>query len=726
MGNYVVGMAAGDALDQLEWTAKLGAGKLGGTPRLAADDALALLAEIAYARIVRQDGRTVLDLATGSRRFAGTERAEVVRLLGGCGVFTSENGGFAFADDALAHFLAATHVARRHPRGPKWWQPWSEKYLAPREEWPWPALETHLYLAGLWWREARDAVERRLNRLLRDEHWYPNVRFVLELTRRNLAPGGDFTGRVTEVLTRALRGDRLPDDHWLDAADWLYGIDPAATRSALDDLVRLPQDGCRPQRRLLAVDELTKHDAARAKANLAILAVNLVGKPQDRLETARLIGERDAALGVRAMLTLAHSTAMRELRASAAIASGSVDVMRDLAEPRHGLSDSGRLTLLAELLVKDTGVALETAGKIVATAADPKTPASVAVLVRPYDPAAAKRIVEAVAWSAETDDEARLFAVKQLGEFDPAEAIPALQRLSEDATVSGDVRVAAAKHIVDEHDGPLTALLDLADDQGLPEAVRVRAASRVGKAEPAAGARLLVAIAPRRLAILKQAYELDRTIGSAAMGRMAADSRVPGRNRIQAIETANLDRSTRIRLYGLVAGNSDDEAAMQAARKVLVLDSTRGHRLMADLAARTTAGYTYRMQAALEGGAAAAPVLRELATAGAVPDELRLKAAKALDRYDRKAAEPALRDLAANGRPDELRLQAALALRGKHAVKALTAFADDRRVKDELRFKAMVQLMHKDPTAAKAAMRRLDEKPNLAGGVRNQLRRHLR
>ncbi|WP_143264449.1 hypothetical protein, partial [Amycolatopsis kentuckyensis] len=384
-------MAAGDTLEQLEWNARLGAGKLAGTPRLTADDGLALLSEIAYARVIRRDPRTVLDLATGSRRFGGTDRAEVVRLLTGCGLFTAEDRGFAFADEELAHFLAARHLARRHARGPRWWQPWTGKYLAPRADWPWPALETHLFLAALWWRESRAAVERRLNRLLSDDHWYPNIRFVLELLRRDLVPGNNFTGRATEVLGEALRGDRLPDDHWLAGAGWLSALDPAATRTLLDDLVRIPRDGCRPQRKLMAVDELAEHDPPRAKENLAILATGLVGKPEDRLETARLIGERDAALGVRAMLTLARSAAMRELRVPAAIAAGSVEVMRELTEPRHGLSDDGRLKLLAELVTRDADQ--ETAGLIVATATEPATPARVAALVHPRDPAAAMRIV---------------------------------------------------------------------------------------------------------------------------------------------------------------------------------------------------------------------------------------------------------------------------------------------------------------------------------------------
>jgi hypothetical protein len=727
-GNYVTGMAAGDSLEQLRWTARLGAGKLGGTPRLAADDALALLEEIAYARIIHQDARAILDLATGSRRFAGEDRAEVIRLLTGCGLFTTENGSFSFADQDLAHFLAANHVARRHPRGPKWWQPWTEKYLAPRPDWPWPALEAHLYLAALWWLEARPAVERRLNRLLRDEHWHPNIRFVLELLRRNLVPDSGFTGRATEVLREALRGDGLSDEHWLAAADWLHALDPAATGTVLDDLVRVPQDGCRPQRRLLAVDELAKHNPPRAQENLAILAAGLVGKPEDRLETARLIGDRDAALGVRAMLSLAKSPAMRELRAPAAIATGSADVMRELTEPQSGLSDNGRLKLLAELLARDAGAEQATADRIVATAADPETPARVADLVHPHDHAAAMRILESVAWSGEADGEARLHAVKKIGEFASDQAIPALQRLSRDPAADGEIRFAAARHIVEKHGGPIAALVDLAEDKDASEGARIRAASLIGKTEPTTGARLLVAIAPRRADILTRAFDLDPKVALAALERLAANSQLSGTRRIDVVDAvgAKLDRTTRVRLYSRITETSRDDDAMRAARKASALDSTRGHRLMADLAARTTAGHQYRVTAALDGGAAAAPVLRELATDGAVPDELRLKTAKALDRYNRKAAEPVLRDLAEKARPDNLRLEAALALHGKHAVKALVSISADRHAKDELRFQAALRAKQKDPAAGRAAMRALDEDPRISSGVRNQVRRHLR
>lgn len=721
-------MAAGDTLEQLEWNARLGAGKLAGTPRLTADDALALLSEIAYARVIRQDPRTVLDLATGSRRFGGTDRAEVVRLLTGCGVFTAEDRGFAFADEDLSHFLAARHLAQRHSRGPAWWQPWTGKYLAPRADWPWPALETHLFLAALWWRDSRAAVERRLNRLLSDDHWYPNIRFVLELLRRNLVPGNDFTGRATEVVGEALRGDRLPDDHWLAGADWLYALDPAATRTLLDDLVRIPRDGCRPQRKLLAVDELAKHDPARARENLALLATGLVGKPQDRLETATLIGGRDAALGVRAMLTLARSQAMRDLRAPAAIAAGSADVMRELTEPRHGLSDDGRLKLLAELLARGADADRGTADLIVATATEPDTPARVAALVHPHDPAAAMRIVESVAWS-DAHGEARLHAVKMIGEFAPDQAIPALDRLSRDPAAGGQARFAAARHIVEKHGGPITALVDLAEDKEAPDDARIRAATLVGKTEPTTGARLLVAIAPRRPETLKRAFDLDPTVGYAALDKLARSSAAPAARRIEVVEAigAKLDRGKRIRLYTVIAETSQGADAVRAAGKVAGLDSVRGQQVMADLAARPTADHEYRVTAALGGGRAATPVLRELATDGAVPHELRFKAAQALDRYEPKAAGPVFRALAEKGRPDELRLRAALALHGRHAVvKALTSIIEDRHAGAEVRFQAALQAKRQDKAAGLAAMRFLDGDTRIPGRIRNQVRQHLR
>lgn len=719
-------MAGGDSLEQLDRTARMGAGKLGGTPRLTADEALVLLEDIAYAHVLRPGDRTILDLAAGSRRLRGTDRAEVARLLTGCGLFTAEDGGFSFADEEMAHFLAAKHLVRRHPRGPRWWHPGER--LAPRPGWPWPALGTDLWLAALWWQSARARVERRLNRLLRDEHWYPNIRFVLELIRRDLVPGHDFTGRVVEVLREGLHGDRLADDEWPAAAGWLGSFDPATARLVLDDLVRASRNGCRPQRRLLAVDELAQHDPVRAQENLAFLAANLIGKPPDRLATARLIRDRDPALGVRALLLLTQSPTMGERRVPAAIEAGSADVMRDLTDPRHGVSDPGRLKLLAGLLARNDGMARETAQRIAATAKEAETPARAAVLLHPHDPAAAWEVLEAVAWSGEAGDAARLHAVKAIGELDRGQAIPALQRLSRDPTAGGDIRVDAAQHIVDEHGGPVTALVDLAGDGHVPEKARIRAAEFVGRTQPRTAARLLVAIAPRRLEILEQAYDLDRSIGAAALANLAADSRVPGRRRLAAVEAAGarLDRSARIRLYSRISETADNEPAMEAAQKLLALDSTRGHERMADLAARTTAGFPYRVEAALAGGAAAVPVLRELATSGSVPDALRLKAAKALDRYDRKAADAPLRDLAARGHPHDVRLQAALAVRGKHSVRALVSMSDDRSVSGELRLQAAMRAREKDPAAGLAALRKLGQDPRLPGSVRDKVQGHLR
>uniref|UniRef100_UPI00130260F3 hypothetical protein n=1 Tax=Amycolatopsis kentuckyensis TaxID=218823 RepID=UPI00130260F3 len=289
------------------------------------------------------------------------------------------------------------------------------------------------------------------------------------------------------------------------------------------------------------------------------------------------------------------------------------------------------------------------------------------------------------------------------------------------------IRIAAARHIVEKHGGPITALLDLAEDEEAPEDARIRAATLVGKTEPTTGARLLVAIAPRRPEALNRAYDLDPTVGYAALDKLARSSAVPVERRIAVIEAigAKLDRGKRVRLYTVIAETSQGKDALRATGKVAALDSIRGQRLMADLAARPTADHEYRVTAALGGGAAAAPVLRDLATDRAVPDELRFKSAKALERYDRKAAGPVFRDLAEQGRPDDLRLRAALSLHGRHAVKALTSITEDRHAGAEVRFQAALRAKRQDKAAGLAAMRFLDEDPRLPGRVRNQVRQHL-
>jgi hypothetical protein len=561
---------------------------------------------------------------------------------------------------------------------------------------------------------------------------------VLELGRRNLLPGNDIARRAAEALRHALDDERLPDGRWATAVDWLHQLDPPGAVGLLDDFARLPVKAKSPERQMLAVDVLAQYDPVRSKRHLKSLPGTRTGPPEVRFKAARLIGERDAAEGARAMLSLAADEDMGELRVRAAIEAGSADRMHELLERGEGLSDEGRMELLTELLSRDPASASGTAERFARTAAGERTPLGIAVLLRPHDLAAALRILNRVAWSAspEADSEVRLRAVERIGEFDPGQAIPVLRRLSGDFTipVTDPVRFEAAKRILTEHQGPIDALVDLAGHPIVSRTYRVKAAEEAGRIDKVVGARLLIAIAklgppadPGRTKILATAYNLDHDQAAKALDELARNKLVPGRIRIRAVEIAGptLGQARRLDLYSHISTTTEDnDSAMVAARMVLVKDTIRGRKLMAALAGRKKAGYPYRVTAALEAGSEAQPELRELATT-ARPDALRLKAAQALIGYDRTSAVPALRHLVRNAVPHELRIEAASSLPGRYALDELTRIAGNRHESDDLRLQAALRAKEKDVKAGLKALRKLAEEPRLSAGVRSQLHRHL-
>ncbi len=203
------------------------------------------------------------------------ERREIVAdLLVASGIAA----GSEFVSPAVRDYLAACRIVRHQERGPGWWR--TRGHLAPQAIWPWPDAGLELYLAALWWRDAKPAVERRLKRLVHERHRDPNIRFVIELIRRDLVPGGEIRDHVVELLHRELGGGQGEEGPWAATAGWLYRLDPGAAIVELENVVRIPGPSMTSRRRFAAVRELASYEPAREEKNLRILAGNLTGVPR--------------------------------------------------------------------------------------------------------------------------------------------------------------------------------------------------------------------------------------------------------------------------------------------------------------------------------------------------------------------------------------------------------------------------------------------------------------
>jgi hypothetical protein len=715
--------------------------KLSQTPYLDQDTALKLLEEIAFAS--RNADGEPLGLAYLAAKSSVPEwppelgEAEkhkiITELLGECDLLIAEAGELRFADQTVHEYLAAGHIVRHQPRGPHLWDQHPWRYLAPQESWPWPDAPVKLFVTALWRQNARSRVDRRLRRLLSARNRQPNIRFVIELIRRDLLPDSDLPQRTAAILDAELVDGKQDEHRWRAMAEALRALDPEQANAKLEDIFRNPPRTFTPTRRFAAVDELAKHDPLRWARNLRFLADNPTGTPEENLENAASIAARDHEEGARARRLLANTPEMGESRVDAAIDVGSPELLGELIEHPRGLSDAGRLKLSAELLKLEPDTAVTAMVKFARTADEQDTPLRLAEMIQPHQPHTSLLLANEVAWPVEKeiDSEVRLRAALLIGEIDSGQAVATLHRLSGDGSVTDDVRLTAAKRIA-EDGGPITALVDLADDTELARTYRVDAARVVGVLEPETGARLFISMATTgaptgrdELILLEEAYTLSPVTTEAALSEVAESSRVEGPIRVEAVEIAGQTLTSRrkINLFTTIATTSDAGTALTAARKVAMLDGAAGQHLMGTLARQSEADIEFQLTAALEAGVHAVPVLTNLAQA-AKDDTVRLKASRGLYDVDKARGIPALQDLVEKSRGD-VRIDAALSLPKKLATDALIIIAEDHDDTEEVRFGAAVKAMDFNEKRGRQALRELGDEENVSKATRDKVRRQL-
>lgn len=733
------GSAVPGEVDSLERFVEQCLAKLADTRYLPENKARAFLEEVAHHHR-SSSFRDAVEAAAASLRLdrppdldQAERNAAVGQLLADSGIAVVEDGDFRFASQAVADYLAACHIVRRHPQGPRWWRPTSWKYLRPRAVWPWPDDKVTLFVVALWWHNTRPGVLRRLRRLLREKHRDPNILFVTELLRRDLVIESDLREKTIRIHRQQLEDGERTDERWTATVRSLFLLDPELAAADLEHIVQYPNTTITDHRRLAAVDVLTELDAVRGKNNLRILAGTMNGPPQERLDVIVLIRDRDQPIGDRAVRQFMDDPEMGDLRAKAAILFGDHTLWSDMITGDHNLSDSARLALLVELVKLDSTAAIAAAVRFTETAHEEATPVWIANAIRRADRDTALQILNDISRAVRRriSDPVRRSAADLIGEIDPPRAIPELEYLSRDPTMGIESRFNAAHDIVDRN-GPLTALLDFANTSDLDRSYRFRAAKKISTVDPEIGGRAFIAIArdcapadPDQLVLLQEAFELVPGPAAEALTEAAKDHRGPALLRAKAVEIASpmLDRDHILTLYTAIVTTAGNDDAFSVAKLVKGVDLNTGERLMAGLASRSNATPRFKLKAARAAGGYGKPVLKQLADS-ARPDSLRLEACQALYRIDQKLGIAALQKLVKKRGAGEVRISAALALPEQHSVKALIYITLDRG-NENVRLKAGVKAMEKNEAHGRQALVELANDPTISRLTRDKIHRYL-
>lgn len=683
------------------------------------------LEEVAF-RCLERPFPAALARTAAAHRLDDPEGTSLHDLLSDGGVVAEHDGGIRFVPDGVGDYLAACHVVRRHPRGPSVLHP-HRKFLRPHATWPWQDSETALFQVALWWPVAETKMRKRLNDLLSRRHCDPNVHFVAALLHRGLVSADDLREKTVEILRQHLAEDRREIGAWRATVGALELLEPQQTAAALESLAQ--QRSRRALRRLDAVDELTERDPVRGKHNLGLLAKSLAGDRHERLEVAKMIGQRDTELGEVAIRRLADAQDMGDLRVEAAELTGDLALWAKLVGDEGGISDEARLRLLAALVKADKAAAVTTAERFAETVTDEATPVEIARTIRKVDPQAALRMADAIAWPTrrEVPGPVRRAAVHLIGKLVPARRFADLDRLSREVP-DEETQFNAAADIV-EQGGPSTALHDFAANPKKSRDRRILAARGVGKVDTDSGGRLLVAIAksykstdPAQLKVLREAHALAPSPAAKALEDIARDERRPASFRISTVELGLFGKNKTIELYEHIAITTrDKEDARTAARKVLVMNQDTGEQLMARLAKKFTADPAFQVSLAREAGTRGKTLLHQLGLH--TPSiELRLEAAAALLDIDRRLATEVINKIVRTRRGGEIRVRAACLLPDKQALEALRHIVDDQDHEDVL-VTAGVRAMEINKDLGKRMLRGLSESRRLSPRTRDKIRK---
>lgn len=698
---------------------------------LVGNKARVFLEEIAFRCLDRPFPVSLAQAAAEHRLDDSARCGPLQRLLVDVGVVARDDDKVRFVPDAVGDYLAAYHVFRRHPGGPTLMHP-HHRFLKPRAMWPWQDSETALFLVALWWPGAETVTRKKLDNLLGRKHCDPNVHFVAALLHRGLVCADDLRGRTLEILHGHLDDGVRKIGLWRTTVTTLYLLEPQQAVDGLERLVQFPNRTVSPRRRFDAVDELTEHDPQRGGRNLRLLAETLTGTPRERLDVAVLIRDRDTELGDRLIRSLVDARDMGDLRAGAARLTGDHTLWARLVGDGCGVSDTARLTLLAELADADPTLTVAAAERFVDTANDETTPLKIARTIRGPAPEVALRIAGEVAWPTRRrfTGPVRLDAVRLIGELVPTRLVPDLDRLSRDDTAGVETRLEAAGEIV-ERGGPVTALCDFAMDPRVDRDHRGLAARKVATVNRELGGRVLVFIAqsygptdPDQLMLLRDAHALAPAPAAEALRDIVQDGQRPGSFRMRAVELGVFTKAEAIGHYRVIATTTaDKDDAYEAARRVVGMHQDIGEQLMACLAMRFAADQVFQLGLAQEAGIHGTSVLNQLAL-HAWSIELRLNAADTLLPSNQKLAYVALDKIVKTRGAGGIRIDAACRFPVDQALEALRYIVYDQDHED-VRFMAGVRAMEINEPYGRQLLLALAQDPGISPRTRDNIHKIL-
>ncbi len=687
------------------------------------------LEEVAH-YCLNHDFADALARAAAQHRLDGPAQvAALHRLLVDNGVVAEQNGRTRFVPEGLRDYLAAFRVVDKHPSGPGLMYP-HRTFLRPNGTWQ-QHSGAALFQVALWWPEAEKTLRKRLTVLLSPKHSDPHVHFVAALLHRGLVSADDLREKTVEVLHGQLMDTSREGGAWRATVGTLELLEPGQVADALERLARLRTREARSRRRLDAVEALAERDPVRGEENLRLLAETLTGGQHERLEVAGLIGQRDTELGDRAFRCLAAAADMRDLRLEAARRTGDTAPWASMIGGERDISDTGRLSHLAELAGVDPDAAGKAAEQFAATASDQETPVAIARAVRQLAPEVALRIADGVAWPTrrEIAGPVRLAAVHLIGDLVPTRRFSDLARLSREAP-DEETQLNAALSIV-EQGGPVAALRNFAAKPEKSRDRRLVAARSIGKVDEDCGGRLLVDIAqgctpadPNGVKLLVEAHLLAPVPAAKALEDLARDRGRPGPLRIAAVESGVFDKVKAMKLYEVIATTTPDrDLLLQAARKVLGMKRDAGEQLMARLAEDFDSDIPFQLSLLREAGRWGKGTLHQLGLRARSMDH-RLQAATTLVDIDQKLAAQVIDKIVRTRRAGEVRIKAACLLPRDKALVALLLIVDDQDDQD-VRFEAGLKAMEIDEERGKQALRKLADHRRVSTHKRAEIRRVL-
>jgi hypothetical protein len=578
-------------------------------------------------------------------------------VLRSCGLLIERRGGFAFIHQTIQEYLAASHLAERHPDPRKR----AARRLMVPKPWPRQDLEIMTFLAALWAKDGRD-LHPVLTRFLSRRHRDENYRFVLELHLQGVRLPDRTQRKLTAILAGWVRDPGRNNEDWRAASRALDQVDPQHAGVVFRQVAGSAESW---QRRFESAVRLVGNQPPAGIQALEDLAIDARLGGSERLKVARTLHEHHPARGIAALARIAAEADPDNIRVEAAevvaehdLARG-LDLLRKIVWDRQA-GDSTRLSAAQRLGRYDAGDALRQLSK--QDRLSSRTRLDAATSAGTWSPDDAAAVVLALVQNTHIDIGTRLAAAEHLarqGTVTGAGGFHAIARTKSSDTAT---RVQAAARAMEIDPGSGLALqLDLIADSSMGDD-RITVGLSAGQQDPAAAATALARLVSDRdtfpslssqehtseshgfrIRVGRAATRLDPAVGLPILERLVLDRDQFDTTRIQAAEaTAEVEHDHGLELLRQLAeGTETEDMRVAAAVKLHELDRELGEKTVLSLISpRQLRPLAAERRLALGGRIGDSnrtlgiKVLHQVATDTGVRPKLRLNAASAVTALD--------------------------------------------------------------------------------------------